>query len=99
MIHQKVLSSLVLINAKEVLSFAQDLAELDVFAYGELAGNAAIVRGLWTMNDDFLGRRNIGREKYRGVDLRGGSIVLCARVRTCVCVCVCMYVCHGVLVG
>lgn len=69
MVNQEKLVHLFLLNAKEVCCFLLQLAKLHVLRYRELAGYRSVIWLLWTVDDDLLGRGNIGRDQDGGINL------------------------------
>ncbi len=74
-VDEKVLLALLLVDAEEVLRLLQDLAELDVLAEGELAGNSPFVGALRTVHDDLLRRGHVRRQQDGRVNLNERSAI------------------------
>ena len=68
-VDQKVLLRLFILDPEEVERLLKDLAELHLFAEGELTRDASLVGTLRTMDNDFLGRWHVGRQEDGGVHL------------------------------
>ena len=68
-VDEEVFALLVLVDGEEIQGLLQDLQELGVLLDGELGRDSAGFRFQGSVDDDLLGRRDVGRYQDRSIAL------------------------------